>query len=75
MTFQQLYQIEKEANGGKRPIVWLQGVAVNAIVSTETAYQWGVGHRTPQKAAAKMVADFLGIPAEELFPNTKTARQ
>ena len=75
MTFIQLYNIEKEKNGGNRPLEWLQRVAVAAIVSTDTVYQWALGWRNPNKAAAKMAADELGMDVETLFPNLKTSRQ
>jgi hypothetical protein len=42
MTFQQLYNIEKAKAGG-RPSEFLQRVAVAAIVSTDTVYQWALG--------------------------------
>ena len=71
MTFTELYEEEKNKVGGARPMEWLQRVAVAAIVSVETAYQWGVGSRTPHKPAAALVARELGISAEELFPNIK----
>lgn len=75
MTFQQLYELEKNKCGGSRPQDWLQRVAVAAIVSTDTVYQWALGWRNPNKAAAKMAADELGMDMDELFPNLKTARQ
>jgi hypothetical protein len=75
MTFIQLYNIEKEKNGGNRPLEWLQRVAVAAIVSTDTVYQWALGWRNPNKAAAKMAADELGMDVETLFPNLKNQRQ
>lgn len=68
MTFTQLYEIEKQKAGG-RPLEWLQRVAVAAIVSADTVYQWALGWRNPNKAAAKMTADELGTTVEELFPN------
>ena len=74
MTFIQLYNIEKEKNGGKRPLEWLQRVAVAAIVSTDTVYQWALGWRKPNKAAAKMAADELGMDVDQIFPNLKTPR-
>ena len=74
MTFIQLYNIEKEKNGGNRPLEWLQRVAVAAIVSTDTVYQWALGWRNPNKAAAKMAADELGMDVDQLFPNLKTTR-
>lgn len=74
MTFIQLYNIEKEKNGGTRPLEWLQRVAVAAIVSTDTVYQWALGWRNPNKAAAKMAADELGMDVDQLFPNLKTTR-
>lgn len=75
MNFKQLYEEEKTKNGGNRPLEWLQRVAVAAIVSTDTVYQWALGWRNPNKAAAKMAADELGMDMDELFPNLKTARQ
>lgn len=75
MTFQQMYENEKMKTNGARPLEWLQGVAVAAIVSVETVYQWGVGCRTPQRAAAKMAADYLGTDPETLFPNLKKTQQ
>ena len=76
MTFQQLYEMEKAKTGGSRPLEFLQRVAVAAIVSTEAVYSWATGWRNPNKAAAKLVADELGMDVETLFPNTsKTARQ
>lgn len=54
---------------------WLQRVAVAAIVSTDTVYQWALGWRNPNKAAAKMTADELGFDMDELFPNIKNRRQ
>jgi hypothetical protein len=76
MTFQQLYEMEKAKNGGSRPLEFLQRVAVAAIVSTDAVYSWATGWRNPNKAAAKLVADELGMDVETLFPNTsKTARQ
>lgn len=74
MTFQQLYAIEKLKAGG-RPSEFLQRVAVAAIVSTDTVYQWALGWRNPGKAAAKMAADELGMDVDTLFPNIKTQRQ
>ncbi len=68
MTFEEIYEKEKEKAGGSRPIEWMQGVAVAAIVSTETVYHWGLGWRTPSKSAACLVAKHLDIPAEQLFP-------
>ena len=51
-------------------------MAVAAIVSTDTVYQWALGWRNPNKAAAKMAADELGMDVETLFPQlTKTSRQ
>ena len=75
MNFQQLYEAEKMKCGGSRPQEWLQRVAVAAIVSTDTVYQWALGWRNPNKAAAKMAADELGMDVETLFPNLKTSRQ
>lgn len=76
MTFQQLYEMEKAKNGGSLPLEFLQRVAVAAIVSTDAVYSWATGWRNPNKAAAKLVADELGMDVETLFPNTsKTARQ
>ena len=76
MTFQQLYEVEKMKCGGSRPQEWLQRVAVAAIVSTDTVYQLALGWRNPNKAAAKMAADELGMDVETLFPQlTKTSRQ
>ena len=75
MTFQQLYELEKNKCGGSRPQEWLQRVAVAAIVSVDTVYQWALGWRNPNKAAAKMAADELGMDVETLFPNLKTSRQ
>lgn len=75
MTFTQLYNEEKQKNGGNRPLEWLQRVAVAAIVSTDTVYQWALGWRNPNKAAAKMTADELGFDMDELFPNIKNRRQ
>lgn len=68
MTFTEIYENEKAKAGGSRPTEWLQGVAVAAIVSTETVYQWVRSWRNPSKSAAYLVAKHLGIPAEELFP-------
>ena len=75
MTFQRLYEIEKLKADGARPLAWLQGVAVAAIVSTDTVYQWALGWRKPNAAAAKLVADHLGMDVDTLFPNLKKARQ
>ena len=71
MTFQRLYELEKLKVNGARPIAFLERVAVAAIVSTESVYSWALGWRRPNKAAAKLVADLLGIDADELFPNTQ----
>ena len=75
MTFQKLYELEKMKTGGARPQAFLERVSVAAIVSTETVYQWALGWRNPNKAAAKLVADLLGMKAEELFPNQKPMQQ
>lgn len=69
MTFWQLYEQEKEKVNGARPKDFLKRVAVAAIVSTETVYSWALGWRSPNKAAAKLVAEELDMSVEELFPN------
>lgn len=69
MTFQRLYELEKMKTNGARPLEWLQGVAVAAIVSTDTVYQWALGWRRPNRAAAKMAADHLGMDVDDLFPD------
>lgn len=70
MTFEQLYE-QAKGDTGARPMDFLRRVAVAAIVSIETAYQWGVGLRIPSHAAAALVAKELGTPAEELFPRLR----
>lgn len=76
MNFQQLYESEKMKCGGSRPQEWLHRVAVASIVSVDTVYQWALGWRNPNKAAAKMAADELGMDVETLFPQlSKTSRQ
>lgn len=71
MTFQRIYELEKMKVDGARPKEFLERVAVAAIVSTESVYSWALGWRRPNKAAAKLVADLLGMDADELFPNTQ----
>lgn len=75
MTFQRIYELEKMKTAGSRPQAFLERVAVAAIVSTDTVYQWALGWRQPNKAAAKLVADLLGTTAEELFPNNQKPLQ
>lgn len=75
MTFIQLYEQKKGEAGGQRPLAWLAEIAVAAVVSTDTVYQWGCGFRNPNAAAATLVAQHIGIPAAELFPTSKIARQ
>lgn len=76
MTFCEIYNQEKE-KAGARPMEFLRRVAVAAIVSIDTAYQWGVGLRIPSNSAAALVASELGIDAAELFPriNERRAKQ
>lgn len=68
MTFQEIYTNEKEKAGGSMPTAFLAEIAEAAMVSSNTAYQWATGWRNPSKAAAHLVANHLGIPADELFP-------
>ena len=74
MTFQEYYIKEKEAVGGSMPTAFLQRIATAAIVSTDTAYQWATGWRNPSNAAAELVSRELGIPVDELFPNSRTSK-
>lgn len=75
MTFKQIYELERMKTAGARPMEFLERMAVAAIVSIEAVYQWGMGWRNPNKAAAKLVADELGTTAEELFPNNQKPLQ
>ena len=68
MTFQEIYNQEKQKAGGSMPTAFLAEIAEAAMVSSDTAYQWATGHRNPSRAAAHLVANHLGIPADELFP-------
>lgn len=61
--------------GGNRPLAWMQEVAVAAVISTDSIYQYGMGFRHPSGAVATLIAQYLGIPAAELFPKSKIAKQ
>lgn len=74
MTFTEIYNQEKE-KAGARPMEFLRRIAVAAIVSVDTVYQWGVDLRIPSNSAAALVARELGIDAAELFPRLKERRQ
>lgn len=73
MTFCEIYNQEKE-KAGARPMEFLKRVAFAAYVTVDTAYQWGVGMRSPSKAAAFLVANELGIDAGTLFPKIHERR-
>lgn len=75
MTFTEIYQNEKQKAGGSKPTAFLNRVAVAAICSVEAVYQWATGWRNPSAAAAELVSRELGIPASELFPNSKKHAQ
>lgn len=73
MTFQELYNREKEAVGGAMPTAFIQRIAVATVCSFNAVYQWAIGTRNPSKSAAELASRELGIPAEELFPNSGVA--
>ena len=73
MTFKEIYTNEKEKAGGSKPSAFIQDIADAAMVSTETVIQWVGGWRNPSKAAAHLVSNHLGIPADELFPRDTRA--
>lgn len=73
MTFKEIYNQEKEKAGGSMPIAFIAEISVAALVSCDTVYQWATGHRNPSRAAAHLVANHLGIPADELFPRDTRA--
>lgn len=74
MNFQELYQQEKEKAGGERPVAFLQRIAVATVSSVDAVYQWALGWRNPNGSAAELASRELGIPAEELFPNSRTSK-
>ena len=74
MTFEELYQQEKEKAGGERPVAFLQRIAVATVSSVDAVYQWALGWRNPNGSAAELASRELGIPAEELFPNSRTSK-
>ena len=68
MTFKEIYLQQKEANGGRRPSVWLLRIAKASCSTVDAVYQWATGWRNPNRAAAELVSRELNIPAAELFP-------
>lgn len=74
MNFQELYQQEKEKCGGAKPTAFLHRVAVATVSSVDAVYNWALGLRNPSSSAAELASRELGIPAEELFPNSRTSK-
>lgn len=74
MTFQELYQQEKEKEGGAKPTAFLNRIAVATVSSVDAVYQWALGWRNPSAGAAELASRELGIPAEELFPNSRVSK-
>lgn len=74
MTFTEHYASRCGAKG-ERPMEWLQEIADATGMSVDAVYQWGIGCRTPNPAAQRIIAECLGERIEELFPNTKKTRQ
>ena len=74
MTFQEIYQQEKEKDGGSKPTAFLNRIAVATVSSVDAVYQWALGFRNPSTGAAELASRELGIPAEELFPNSRVSK-
>ena len=74
MTFQEIYQQEKEKDGGSKPTAFLNRIAVATVSSVDAVYQWALGWRNPSAGAAELASRELGIPAEELFPNSRVSK-
>lgn len=75
MTFQDIYNNEKEKAGGSKPTAFLNRIAVASICSVDAVYQWATGWRSPSRAAAELVSRELGIPAAELFPKSERIKR
>lgn len=73
MTFKEIYNQEKQKEGGSMPTAFIAAVAEAAMVSNDTVYQWATGWRNPSRAAAHLVSNHLGIPSDELFPRDTRA--
>lgn len=74
MTFQEIYQEEKKKCGGAKPTEFLNRIAVATMSSVDAVYQWALGWRNPSAGAAELASRELGIPAEELFPNSRVSK-
>lgn len=74
MTFTEHYA-ERCGLNGERPMEWLQEIADATGMSVDAVYQWGIGCRTPNPAAQRIIAEGLGESLETLFPNKKKTRQ
>ena len=74
MTFQEIYQEEKKKCGGAKPTEFLNRIAVATVSSVDAVYQWALGFRNPSAGAAELASRELGIPSEELFPNSRVSK-
>ncbi len=74
MTFTEHYAARCGLKG-ERPMEWLQEIAESTGMTVDAVYQWGIGYRTPNPSAQRIIAEGLDESIEELFPNTKKARQ
>lgn len=74
MTFQEIYQEEKKKCGGAKPTDFLNRIAVATVSSVDAVYQWALGFRNPSAGAAELASRELGIPADELFPNSRVSK-
>lgn len=66
MTFSEIYQQNKKADGGM-PHSWLYEISTVTGVSPFTVYLWAIGNRRPSKSAIKLIAAHLDMTEEELF--------
>ena len=74
MTFQEIYQEEKKKCGGAKPTDFLNRIAVATVSSVDAVYQWALGWRNPSAGAAELASREIGIPSEELFPNSRVSK-
>ena len=74
MTFQEIYQEEKKKCGGAKPTEFLNRIAVATVSSVDAVYQWALGWRNPSAGAAELASREIGIPSEELFPNSRVSK-
>jgi len=47
-------------------------LARECLVSEKTVYTWLSGKATPHKGKQSKIAEVVGLPVDELFPNNKT---